>query len=53
MAPGITPDTNYSFKAWNNGTADVAENTVAKYTEAITFTATYESDISETAKTDL
>ena len=51
MAPGITPDTNYSFKAWNNGTEDVAENTVAIYTKATTFTATYESDISETEKT--
>ena len=50
MAPGIKADINYSFKAWNNGSADVAENTVAKYTEATTFTATYESDLSDKQK---
>lgn len=57
MAPGITPDTNYSFKAWtkpgegaNAQAEEVALDKVAKYDKATTFTATYESDISDEAK---
>ncbi|WP_215506667.1 hypothetical protein [Peptoniphilus sp. EMRHCC_23] len=50
IAPEVKPDINYSFKAWNNGTADVALTAKTKYTQETTYTAQYESDISETAK---
>ena len=50
IAPTVNPAINYSFKAWNNGTADVALDAKIKYTQATNYKATYESDISDTAK---
>ncbi|MEJ8752475.1 Ig-like domain-containing protein [Lagierella sp. ICN-221743] len=50
IAPTVNPAINYSFKAWNNGTADVALDAKIKYTQTTNYKATYESDISDTAK---
>ena len=50
IAPTVNPAINYSFKAWNNGTADVALDAKIKYTQATNYKATYESDISDTPK---
>ncbi len=50
IAPTVNPAINYSFKAWNNGSADVALDAKIKYTQATNYKATYESDISDTAK---
>ena len=50
IAPEVKPAINYSFKAWNNGSEDVALTAKTKYANETTYTAQYESDISDTAK---
>ena len=50
IAPKVNPAINYSFKAWNNGTADVELTAKTKYDKPVTYTAQYESDISDTTK---
>ena len=50
IAPTVIPAINYSFKAWNNGTADVALTAKTKYAADTTYTAQYDSDISDTQK---
>ena len=50
IAPKVNPAINYSFKTWNNGSEDVALTAKTKYANETTYTAQYESDISDTAK---
>ena len=50
IAPKVNPAINYSFKAWNNGSEDVALDAKIKHAKETIYTAQYESDISDTAK---
>lgn len=50
IAPEVNPAINYSFKAWNNGSEDVALDAKTKYAKDTTYKAQYESDIYDTAK---
>lgn len=49
-APEIIPNANYSFKAWTADGEEVDLDQAKIYNEATTFTATYESDVSDEAK---
>ncbi len=51
MAPGITPDTNYSFDGWKDGQNKADLDTAQKFEKAKTFTASYVSDISDNEDT--
>ncbi|MFM9412792.1 Ig-like domain-containing protein [Peptococcus simiae] len=49
-APEVVADTNYSFVEWKDGQNKADLETATTYTEAKSFTATYESDFSDQAK---
>ncbi len=50
IAPAIVADTNYTHTGWKDGNADVALETAQQFETAKTFTAAYESNLSDKQK---